>query len=67
MCAIIPDKESYKIMSSVHCADYKQMTPEFRQWLFNTVIEMFDVDSVEFDFAEVDKMNPVKRIVKLLV
>jgi hypothetical protein len=66
MRLIIPNKENYKIMSSVHCVDYKEMSPEFRQWLFNSVVEMFDVDTVEFDLGVVDRMSPVKRFVKLI-
>ena len=66
MRRIVPDRSVYQIMASVHCADYKQMSPEFRQWLFQATIDMFDVDSVEFDFENVDKINPIKRVIKLL-
>ncbi len=66
MRGLIADKEVYNIMASVHCADYKQMSSEFRQWLFNATIEMFDVDNVEFDLGLVDKMSPMKRFIKLI-
>lgn len=66
---IIPDQKTYHIMHSVHCVDYKEMTPAFRKWLFQETINMFDVTTIEFDEELINEIKPetarfglVKRI-----
>lgn len=66
MRQIVPDREAYRIMHAVHCVDYKEMSPDFRQYLFNSVINMFDVDSTEFDFEVIERMQPKRKIFNLL-
>lgn len=61
-----PDPELYKIMQSIHCADYKDMTPEFKRFLFISIVDLFGADTYEFDIESIEKMDPKTVKIKLL-
>jgi len=53
----IPDKDTYEIMSTVHCVSYSEMKPEFRKWLFSSVLSMcsgngFEITETDFVVVE---------------
>ena len=52
----IPDSETYKIFKAIHCVEYGSMDPDFRRWLFDAVIKMFNSDG--FDLAIIESMDP---------
>lgn len=37
----IPDGETYRGLSALHCVHYKDMSPKLRGWLFNETIGLF--------------------------
>jgi hypothetical protein len=37
----IADAETYRIMRTVHCVDFKDMSVDFRNWLFEACANMF--------------------------
>ena len=49
----IPDSETLKIMQSVHCVKYADMPEDFRQWLFEESILMFQKNGFNFNKFEV--------------
>jgi hypothetical protein len=49
----IPNKEVYKIMSTIHCVDFKEMEPDFRQWIFEQSILMFQANGFDFNKFEI--------------
>lgn len=50
LSGIIPEKLTYDTMSTLHCVEYKEMPEEVRQWLINSVKEMFEYDN-SFDLS----------------
>lgn len=48
----IPDPEVYKILHVLHCANYSDMSPEFRKELFRMVLDMFKGNGFEFEDIE---------------
>ena len=51
----VPNGEVYRIMSTVHCCNFKDMEPPFRQWLFEHTILMFA--KPEFDFNKFELLD----------
>lgn len=51
----IPDPNIMKILRSIHCSKYAEMPPEFRNWLFTTVIHMFSANG--FNLEDIDNME----------
>lgn len=49
----IPNKEVYKIMHTVHCVDFKEMDADFRQWIFEQSILMFQANGFDFNKFEI--------------
>ena len=49
----IPNKEVYKIMHTVHCVDFKEMDADFRQWIFEQSILMFQSNGFDFNKFEI--------------
>jgi hypothetical protein len=47
LIGIVPDKDIYQIMQTVHCVQYKEMDNDFRQWLIEQSIFMCFKDKVE--------------------
>lgn len=52
---VIPNKDVYKVMQTVHCVNYKDMEEDFREWLFEQSILMFKEKG--FDFNKLDLLN----------
>lgn len=61
----IPDPETYKMLNAVHCVNYRDMSGEYRGWLFKTVMTMF-VDN-GFPVEIIDRMviNDAGRIIDI--
>lgn len=53
----IPNKEVYKIMHTVHCVNFKDMDEDFRQWLFEQSILMFQANGFDFNKFEILDKN----------
>lgn len=49
----IPDPEIYDTLKLLHCIYYKDMKPEFREELFDTVLKMFDGSGFEFSAIDI--------------
>lgn len=49
----IPNKEVYNIMHTVHCVNFKDMDEDFRKWLFEQSILMFQSNKFDFNKFEI--------------
>lgn len=49
----IPSPEIYKIMRSVHCVNFMDMPEDFRQWVFENTIAMFQNNGFDLNKFEV--------------
>lgn len=48
MMNVIPDREVYEIMRTVHCVNYSDMPLELRKWLIDSTYSMFSINGCEF-------------------
>jgi hypothetical protein len=53
----IPSADIYKVMNTVHCVHYADMDAQFRQWLFEQSILMFQNNGFDFNKFEVLEKN----------
>lgn len=57
LTGVIPNKDIYKIMHTVHCVDFKEMDEDFRQWIFEQSILMFQQNGFDFHKFEILDKN----------
>ena len=51
---LTPHREQYDSLRPLHCVDWADMDPEFRQMVFKRVMALF-ADSTAFDLVEIDR------------
>jgi len=64
MLGIVPDREAYSILHTLHCVDYDQMQPELLEQL--SVLIMRVLDSPRMDTSRINIVNDGRclRLVK---
>ncbi len=65
MTNTIPDKEIHATLQTVHCCGWDEMTPEFRKWVFETVLTMFSGNGFDLNAIEFRNMN-INNSLKLM-
>lgn len=55
MGSFVIEKEDYDALRAVHCIDYSEMTPEFRTWVFDTVLKAFSEPA--FNISKIERLS----------
>ncbi len=58
----IADRETMATLQAIHCCNWTDMTPEFRNWVFETVLTMFSSNGFNLNKIDFKSNNNFKLI-----